>query len=102
MALDFTYGKVAVFSNLPIGLLRYLFIKSVSAKTSQGEFCYSQTRILTNIVINGRCGHGNKTFQEMRKCGCLSDVVRLKGSEIQTMAAVERESLNHLVMWNEE
>lgn len=83
VALDFTYGNLAIFSSLPSYPLSYLipFAKSISAKTSQSEFCYLQTTALTKTVIDGRCGGGQQAFQEMRTCGCFSDVVRLKGQE---------------------
>ena len=83
LALDFTYGNLAVFFCLPSYFLSYLisFIRSISVKTSLSEFLYLQIRTLTNSVNNGRCDGGQETFQEMSMCGCLFDVVRLKGNE---------------------
>lgn len=83
LALDFTYGNLAVFFCLSSYFLSYLisFIRSISVKTSLSEFFYLQIRTLTNSVNNGRCDGGQETFQEMRICGCLFDVVRLKGNE---------------------
>lgn len=67
MALDLIYGDLAIYSSLLNYPINYLtsFIKSISAKISQGELCYLKTRALTNIVINSRCGDGQQTFQAM-------------------------------------
>lgn len=100
VTLPFTYGNLAVFSRLPNYPVSYLitFIKSISAKSSQSEFHYLETRILTKIIINCRYSDGQQILGEMRTYGCLSYMVRWKGSEKPDHDSSRESSLNyHLI-----